>query len=157
MMGTLEPYTSASSRPTLWPSFCSASARLTATVVLPTPPLPEATATRFLTPGMGWRSGIGCGADPGGMFSALSGVREKQIPRFARNDTKPEQIKMHGSKDPPLQRRTGKIACATKTDYALRPWHFLYFLPEPQGQGSLRPTLAPARTGLGGSACAAPV
>ena len=20
------------------------------------------------------------------------------------------------------------------------PWHFLYFLPEPQGQGSLRPT-----------------
>src|SRR5215207_8233765 len=22
------------------------------------------------------------------------------------------------------------------------PWHFLYFLPEPQGQGSLRPTLA---------------
>src|SRR5690349_13953437 len=25
---------------------------------------------------------------------------------------------------------------------ALMPWHFLYFLPEPQGQGSLRPTLA---------------
>src|SRR3989338_8712234 len=24
------------------------------------------------------------------------------------------------------------------TDYC--PWHFLYFLPEPQGQGSLRPT-----------------
>ncbi len=23
----------------------------------------------------------------------------------------------------------------------LRPQHFLYFLPEPQGQGSLRPTL----------------
>jgi hypothetical protein len=32
------------------------------------------------------------------------------------------------------------------------PWHFLYFLPEPQGQGSLRPTLAAARTGFGGSA-----
>ena len=22
------------------------------------------------------------------------------------------------------------------------PWHFLYFLPDPQGQGSLRPTFA---------------
>src|SRR5580700_1337721 len=49
-------------RPTLWPSFTSASARLTATVVLPTPPLPLATATRFFTPGMAWRSGCGIGA-----------------------------------------------------------------------------------------------
>ena len=39
--------------------YARASARLTATVVLPTPPLPLATATRFFTPGMGWRSGIG--------------------------------------------------------------------------------------------------
>src|SRR5438552_3685271 len=59
--GTLGPYTSASSSPILWPSFSSARARLTATVVLPTPPLPLATATRFFTPGMGWRSGIGIG------------------------------------------------------------------------------------------------
>ena len=28
-------------------------------------------------------------------------------------------------------------------DYAAAPWHFLYFLPEPQGHGSLRPTLSP--------------
>src|SRR5580700_9837742 len=41
-------------------------ARFTATVVLPTPPLPLATATRFFTPGMGWRSGCCCGA--GGIF-----------------------------------------------------------------------------------------
>ncbi|SCC95053.1 conserved hypothetical protein [Thiomonas sp. X19] len=27
------------------------------------------------------------------------------------------------------------------------PWHSLYFLPEPQGQGSLRPTLAALRMG----------
>src|SRR6202521_2956114 len=46
---------------------------------------------------------------------------------------------------------------AFRIDHVLAPWHFLYFLPEPQGQGSLRPTLAPARTGLGGSACAGPV
>src|SRR5580700_2546350 len=26
------------------------------------------------------------------------------------------------------------------------PWHFLYFLPEPQGQGSLRPTFSAPRT-----------
>src|SRR5262249_2363351 len=42
-------------------------------------------------------------------------------------------------------------------DYAAVPQHFLYFLPLPQGQGSLRPTLAPVRTGLGASACAGPV
>src|SRR4029077_14302630 len=53
-------------RPTLWPSFTRASARFTATVVLPTPPLPLATATRFFTPGMGWRSGCCIGA--GGMW-----------------------------------------------------------------------------------------
>src|SRR5215468_9918443 len=34
----------------------------------------------------------------------------------------------------------------TRIDQALAPQHFLYFLPEPQGQGSLRPTLAPLRT-----------
>src|ERR1700722_8248300 len=27
------------------------------------------------------------------------------------------------------------------------PWHFLNFLPEPQGQGSLRPTFCPTLTG----------
>ena len=33
-------------------------------------------------------------------------------------------------------------------DYASAPWHFLYFLPEPQGQGSLRPTFSPVRRWL---------
>jgi hypothetical protein len=27
--------------------------------------------------------------------------------------------------------------------YTPAPWHFLYFFPDPQGQGSLRPTGAP--------------
>src|SRR3984893_7585222 len=31
--------------------------------------------------------------------------------------------------------------------YAAAPWHFLYFFPEPHGQGSLRPTFSPARRG----------
>src|SRR3954466_14258936 len=30
-------------------------------------------------------------------------------------------------------------------DHAAVPWHFLYFLPEPQGQGSLRPTFGSRR------------
>ena len=43
---------SASSMPTVAPSAASASARLTAVVDLPTPPLPEATAMMFLMPGI---------------------------------------------------------------------------------------------------------
>ncbi len=42
---------SASSRPTRAPSAASASARLTAVVLLPTPPLPEAMAMMLRTPG----------------------------------------------------------------------------------------------------------
>jgi hypothetical protein len=42
---------SASSMPTVAPSAASASARLTAVVLLPTPPLPDATAMMFFTPG----------------------------------------------------------------------------------------------------------
>ncbi len=42
---------SASSRPTRAPSAESASARLTAVVLLPTPPLPDDTAITLATPG----------------------------------------------------------------------------------------------------------
>src|SRR5438046_8058802 len=52
---------SASSRPTRRPCICSARARFVATVDLPTPPLPLATATTCLTPGRVIFSGI-----PGG-------------------------------------------------------------------------------------------
>jgi hypothetical protein len=47
----LGPVMSASSSPTLAPAFARATARLTDTVLLPTPPLPDATAITFLTPG----------------------------------------------------------------------------------------------------------
>ncbi len=40
--------------------------------------------------------------------------------------------------------RGGEIYC----HYESLPWQCLYFLPEPQGQGSLRPTFCPTRTGL---------
>jgi hypothetical protein len=45
------PWMSASSSPTLAPVWASATARLTAQVDLPTPPLPAPTAITFLTPG----------------------------------------------------------------------------------------------------------
>src|SRR5262245_11856924 len=39
--------------PDLYPNWASPTARLTDTVVFPTPPFPDPTAIRFLTPGMG--------------------------------------------------------------------------------------------------------
>src|SRR5437773_7156284 len=58
---------SASSRPTAWPFALRASARLVATVDLPTPPLPLAMATILPTPG----SAIFCGG-PGGCIGVNS-------------------------------------------------------------------------------------
>src|SRR5713101_3148204 len=51
MIGTFGPYTSASIQPTRAPSNANATARFTATVDFPTPPLPDETAMMFLTPG----------------------------------------------------------------------------------------------------------
>ena len=61
--GTFGPYTSASSSPTDAPIFFSAIARFTAIVVLPTPPLPLATAIRFFTPSI---AALPCGRTPSG-------------------------------------------------------------------------------------------
>src|ERR1700691_5338011 len=58
--GYFGPYTSASSKPTLFPIFASATARFTDSVVLPTPPLPEPTAIMASTPGNGCGPGAGC-------------------------------------------------------------------------------------------------
>src|SRR6185312_6052492 len=69
--GTLGPYTSASSRPVLYPRCASAIARFTETVVFPTPPLPLPTAIRFFTPGMG--SFGCCCCCPGLIYSHLIG------------------------------------------------------------------------------------
>ena len=57
MVGMFGPYTSPSRMPTFAPDRMSAQARFTATVDLPTPPLPEETAIVFLTPGMGFLGG----------------------------------------------------------------------------------------------------
>ena len=47
-------------RPTRWPSFDRAMARFTATVVLPTPPLPEPMAMILETPGNATGEGMAC-------------------------------------------------------------------------------------------------
>src|SRR5580693_4896917 len=77
MMGTLGPYTSASSNPTSAPNCFSASARFTATVVFPTPPFPLATATRFFTPWIGSLGGWGIGG--GGMFRFSCGNKVDDV------------------------------------------------------------------------------
>ena len=41
------------------------------------------------------------------------------------------------------EEKGGEDAASTIIYYATRPQQFLYFLPLPQGQGSLRPTLGP--------------
>lgn len=35
----------------------------------------------------------------------------------------------------------------TLAPYPCAPWHFLYFLPDPHGQGSFRPTFSPVTRG----------
>ncbi len=62
MIGTFGPYMSASSSATRLPLWASATARLTATVVLPTPPFPAPTAMMFLTPSTGARAASTCAA-----------------------------------------------------------------------------------------------
>ena len=53
------PKISASSSPTLYPSFASATARLAETVLLPTPPFPEKIARVFFTLGSSGRDSVG--------------------------------------------------------------------------------------------------
>src|SRR5665213_587848 len=60
----------------------------------------------------------------------------------------------------PNWRRSPAFPAVTTSFYELSavpgyaPWHFLYFLPLPQGQGSLRPTL-PDGAGAAAVACSA--
>src|SRR6185295_286752 len=95
IMGTFGPYTSASMSPTLYPSAASATARFTETVVLPTPPLPEPTAIRFWTPGMG---SLGCGLGWLGLiWFILTYVSNRAAPRVdTLRSTAELQVKSSG-------------------------------------------------------------
>ena len=73
MRGSEGPKMSLSMRPTASPCRASAAARLTATVDLPTPPLPEATATMLFTPGRSIRPEVRPAAPPGGRSGAGPG------------------------------------------------------------------------------------
>src|SRR4030042_1153933 len=53
---------------------------------------------------------------------------------------------------PPRARAFGGLRYDVAVE-SMAPWHFLYFLPDPHGQGSLRPTLGvERRTVVGGPA-----
>ena len=69
---------------------------------------------------------------------------------------------LRGSAEPLVERLRAGLRCRIVIvgfrcrDYSPLPQQFLYFLPEPQGQGSLRPTLGVALTGSGRRWAAAP-
>jgi len=98
----------------LWPSFDKARARSGDRGTCHTP-LPMATATRMFTPRIRLAFGHLCGywgggrAGGGGGGGGGGGVNGWHL------------------------------TSSSQTHHALAPWHFLYFFPDPQGQGSLRP------------------
>src|SRR5215213_263022 len=55
-----------------------------------------------------------------------------------------------GSYDFPALRTTCRVIVPWTFSNQLRPQHFLYFLPEPHGHGSLRPTLPELGAGIPG-------
>src|SRR4029450_6141349 len=71
---------SASSTPTLSPMSRKPSARLTAVVDLPTPPLPDATAMMAFTPS-GARAGLGAAGGPGGAAGSRARHHGRLDPR----------------------------------------------------------------------------
>src|SRR6266705_779822 len=80
MTGTEGPRMSASSSPTVAPLWRSAAARLTATVDLPTPPLPDATAIVCFTPG---RTSDGFGRENAGRTLAVMRTSTPVTPAIA--------------------------------------------------------------------------
>src|SRR6202790_5259086 len=51
---------------------------------------------------------------------------------------------------PPYEAKPDDVSASSDAAHAYLPWQCLYFLPEPQGQSSLRPTL-PQLAGFFGS------
>src|SRR5690606_36614811 len=51
----------------------------------------------------------------------------------------------------------GRFRGAADCGPSYAPWHFLYFFPLPQGQGSLRPTLSSVRWTVWGGAGSSPL
>ena len=97
MIGTFGPYMSPSSSATRLPSLASATARLTAIVVLPTPPLPAPTAMMFLTPSTGVRPSSG---RPTARTCAVISTATDETPGIAettRPGLIPQQI-LHGTR-----------------------------------------------------------
>jgi len=126
---------SASSRPTLWPPVASPSARLTAVVDLPTPPLPLATAIMCLMPGSICGApgpGPGCApSEPPCTPCAACGGGVEPVPRSAvsttvaevtptRSNTASSASRRNGSRPAPLSGSTS-MAKATLPSLVCKP------------------------------------
>ena len=78
---------SASSRPIRRPPRASATARFTATVDLPTPPLPDATPMTLRTCGIGWGSGTARGGGAAGEAGPRGCTSKRPAPASAVSTT----------------------------------------------------------------------
>ena len=95
MRGMLGPYTSASRSPIRRPSSASATARFAATVLFPTPPLPELTAMMRAMFGSRSGSGLGAGTLPGRSGDSSPPFAGAGAPRATRRGGQTD-VDLHG-------------------------------------------------------------
>src|SRR3990167_3484796 len=107
---------STSARPTLRPRARRATARLTATVDFPTPPLPLATATILFTPSMrGWR-------ETGGFVSGMAGHLPREMKAIGHHvGQREEGLGGSAAGLRPNHRRTGIAGLAHRADQGNGP------------------------------------
>ena len=93
---------------------------------------------------LGWRTSAGVSAAcRGGGGTAAASSASVASGRARRRSTSPARHDQAGATEAPLG-GTATSGGGAQLAAAVAPWHFLYFFPLPHGQGSLRPTLAPA-------------
>ena len=81
-----------------------------------------------------------------GLLQGCDRETERLLTLEAHYGIENRQIKSAYS--PTKSKRAAAYSVETR-GYPFAPQHFLYFLPDPHGHGSLRPTLGPMRFGFG--------
>ena len=77
-------------------------------------------------------------------------LRGDSVP-FRRDREKNARAHRPSLTDQAARRHEASLKTPRREAVVYFPWQRLYFLPEPQGQGSLRPTLSPSRRAAAGS------
>ena len=67
-----------------------------------------------------------------------------ELTEALRRESQPREFQKGSAQENP-EGRFGGEGARTSAAWSYAPWHFLYFFPLPQGQGSLRPTLSSLR------------